>query len=247
LILNTGCSTWKIRNSNPDQKNQGLSKQNNPGLFGSKPNTRQAQIDLAFVAAEQHEAKQEYRDAMSKYQEVLKADSKNAIAHHRLALIACRLAASKQAHDHFEAAMKITPKDTDLVADYAYWNYLNGQYPQASELVETGLKRNPESERLHGLKGLLLSREHQFEQAEHSFVLSGCTMQQAWANIGHILLLEGDVQTAAIWIERAAQGDQGSTVAKKTQSILQASFNEPTQPLESQQAGHQVQWATHME
>jgi len=194
-------------------------------LFSSKPNTRQAQIDLAIAAAEQHEAKQELREAMKKYQEVLDLDKKHSVAHHRIALIACRLSANKQAQEHFEAALKLAPKDTDLTADYAYWLYLNEQNDQATLIVSEGLKRSPDCERFHGINGLLQARARRFEPAVNSFVQSGCTPQQAWANVGHVLLMEGDVQGASYWIENAAQGEQGSVVAKKTQNVLQASYS----------------------
>lgn len=229
-VTSSGCATWKTWKPSSDPKSKKVAAEKAPGLFDSKPNTRQAQIDLAIVAAEQHEAKNEYREAMKKYQEAIELDKKCSIAHHRLALVACRLSASKQAQEHFESAIKLAPKDKELIADYAYWHYLNGQYPQASALVDDGLKRNPEFERLHGIKGLLLAREHQFELAAQSFVHSGCTTQQAWANIGHVLLLEGDVQAASYWIDHAAQGENGSATAKRTQGVLQASFNAPTTP-----------------
>ncbi len=227
FISMSGCSSWKALSLNSDSKSKVTSLDKPSSLFDSKPNTRQAQLDLAIVAAEQHEAKEEYREAMKTYQSVLELDKKNSLAHHRLALLACRMSASKQAQEHFEAALRLTPKNTDLIADYAYWYYLNKQDSNATELVDQGLKREPQSERLHGIKGLLLTREHQWEPAVDSFVKSGCTTQQAWANIGHVLLLEGDVQAASYWIEHAAQGEQGSLVAKKTHNVLQASYSAP--------------------
>lgn len=226
----SGCATLQSWKPATDAKPKKVAAEKTPGLFDSKPNTRQAQIDLAIVAAEQHEAKHEYREAMKKYQEILELDKKSALAHHRIALTACRLSASKQAQEHFESAIKLAPKDPELIADYAYWHYLNGQYPQASSLVDDGIKRHPDFERLHGIRGLLLARDHQFESAAQSFVQSGCSTQQAWANIGHVLLLEGDVQSASYWIDHAAQGDQGSETAKRTQSVLQASYNAPATP-----------------
>ncbi|MFM8570464.1 MAG: tetratricopeptide repeat protein [Pirellula sp.] len=224
-ILVSGCSSltpWNFRSS---MKPKASSKEKSSSLFSSKPNTRQAQLDLAIVAAEQHEAKQEYREAMKKYQEVLELDKKNSLAHHRIALLACRISATKQAQEHFESALRLAPKDTDLLADYAYWLYLSNQTAQATEMVEKGLKLSPESERLHGIHGLLFTRDRKMEQAVQSFVQSGCTAQQAWANVGHVLILEGDVQAASYWIEHAAQGEGGSATAKRTQEVLQASYN----------------------
>jgi len=224
LVLTSGCSAWKPWTPPGTPKAKLAEKEKTINLFDSKPNTRQAQIDLAIVSAEQHEAKQELREAMKKYQEVLELDKKNALAHHRMALIACRLSANKQAQEHFEYALKLSPKDSDLAADYAYWLYLNGQDEQAIAITNEGLRRKPDCERFHGMNGLLQARARQFESAVESFSKSGCTTQQAWANIGHVLLMEGDVQAASFWIEHAAQGDQGSVVAKRTQNVLQASY-----------------------
>lgn len=237
-----GCAAWKpLDFSKNTLRPQGREKSSEKftekfsekfsgsGLGGAstKPNTRQAQIDLAIAAAERHEANQEYRDAIKRYQEVLVLDKKSGLAHHRLALISSRLSATKQAQEHFEEARRLAPKDDDVLADYAYWNYLNAQDLHANELVDEGLHRSPSYERFHGIKGLLLAREKQWEGAVESFVRSGCTPQQAWANIGHVVLLEGDVQSASYWIEHAAQGDQGSAAAKRTQKVLQTAYTAP--------------------
>jgi Tfp pilus assembly protein PilF len=224
LLLATGCSSWKLWNPSGIPKTKWVDKEKTTSLFDSKPNTKQAQIDFAIASAERHEAKQELREAMKKYQEALELDKKNSLAHHRIALIACRLSANKQAQEHFESAYKLAPKENVLAADYGYWLYLNGQDQQAEQVINQGLQRSPDFERFHGISGLLHARARQFEPAVNSFIQSGCTPQQAWANIGHVLLMEGDVQSASYWIEHAAQGDEGSVAAKKTQDVLQASY-----------------------
>lgn len=194
--------------------------------FSSKSALRQAQVDLAIAAGEQLEANQNYREAISRYQEVLAIDKKNTLAHHRIALLASKLSATQQAQEHFEAARRLAPQDEELLADFAYWNYLNHQDAASRSLVQEGLKRSPNSLRLHGIQGQLLVREKQWEPAVESFIRSGCTPQQAWANVGHVALLDGDIQMASYWIEHAAQGDQGSSTAKRTQRVLQASYHQ---------------------
>ena len=235
IVSNAGCTAWKPWQGFSKNQLQAGSREKSvdkvagmsSGLGGSKPNTRQAQIDLAIAAAERHEANQEYREAIKRYQEVLVLDKKSGLAHHRLALISSRLSATKQAQEHFEEARRFSPKDDDILADYAYWNYLNAQDEQANAMIDEGLRRSPDYERFHGIKGLLLAREKQWERSVESFVRSGCTPQQAWANIGHVVLLEGDVQSASYWIEHAAQGDQGSATAKRTQKVLQTAYTAP--------------------
>ena len=235
LVSMAGCATWKPWQGLTKNRLQAGSREKpvekvavmGSGVGGAKPNTRQAQIDLAIAAAERHEANQEYREAIKRYQEVLVLDKKSAVAHHRLALISSRLSATKQAQEHFEEARRLSPKEDDILADYAYWNYLNAQDLHANELVDEGLHRSPSYERFHGIKGLLLAREKQWEGAVESFVRSGCTPQQAWANIGPVVLLEGDVQSASYWIEHAAQGDQGSAAAKRPQKVLQTAYTTP--------------------
>jgi len=220
----SGCGSWRARQGFVGSKPQGSIAQKPPGLFEAKPDTRQAQIDLLVAAAEQAEAKREDPEAIKKYQAVLAMDRKNTMAHHRMALISIRLSASEQAREHFETALRLSPNDDSIVADYAYWHYLNARNQDALQWVEHGLKKSPHFQRYHNIKGLVLAREHQFEPAVASFLASGCNPQEAWANVGHVLLLDGDVQSAEYWIGHAAQSDQGSQVAKKTQKVIQASY-----------------------
>lgn len=185
-----------------------------------KPNTKQAQIDFLVVAAEQCEANQDYRTAMSKYKEILAIDKKNAMAHHRLALVAIHLSANQQAAEHFEEALKLSPKDEDVAADVAYWRYLNGDDAGAMKDVERGLVIHPQSARLHGIKGLLHSRSQEIDLAIHEYQLAGCTKEQAMANLGHVVLMEGNVQAASYWIQKATEGPGASAAAIKTQRWL---------------------------
>jgi len=185
-----------------------------------KPNTKQAQIDFLVVAAEQSEANQDYRTAMSKYKEILAIDKKNAMAHHRLALVAIHLSANQQAAEHFEEALKLAPRDEDVAADVAYWRYLNGDDIGAMKEVERGLGIHPQSARLHGIKGLLHSRSQEIDLAIHEYQLAGCTKEQAMANLGHVVLMEGNVQAASYWIQKATEGPGASTTALRTQRWL---------------------------
>lgn len=185
-----------------------------------KPNTKQAQIDFLVVAAEQCEANQDYRTAMSKYKEILAIDKKNAMAHHRLALVAIHLSANQQAAEHFDEALKLAPRDEDVAADVAYWRYLNGDDTGAMKEVERGLGIHPQSARLHGIKGLLHSRNQEIDLAIHEYQLAGCTREQAMANLGHVVLMEGNVQAASYWIQKATEGPGASATALKTHRWL---------------------------
>lgn len=220
----TGCGAWKSWKSGAEVKPKSLISASASGLLDTKPDTRQAQIDLAVAAAEQCEARRDYPEAMKRYQEVLVLDQKSGLAHHRMALLATRMSASQQAKEHFEIALRLNPKDDMLLADYAYWHYLNGNNQEAVRLTQDGLARSPGFQRFHSIHGLVLARERQFESAVTSFIASGCNQQEAWANVGHVLLLDGDVQSAEYWIGHAAHGGAGSEVARRTQKVIQASY-----------------------
>lgn len=223
----TGCSAWKSWGLGTEPKSKKLWEQKAPVALDTKPDTRQAQIDLAIAAGRQLESRQDYPGAMKRYQEVLVLDKKHAQAYHRMALLATRMAATQQAQEHFQAAMNLAPKDDALMADYAYWHYLHGNNDQSLELVKQGLARSPGYQRFHGIRGLVLTRQRQYESAVDSFLESGCSQQEAWANVGHVLLLDGDVESAQYWISHAAQGKRGSEVARNTQRVIQASYNSP--------------------
>lgn len=221
----TGCGAWKSwRGGGSEQKPKSLISASASGLLDTKPDTRQAQIDLAVAAAEQCEARRDYPGAMKRYQEVLLLDQKSVLAHHRMALLATRMSASQQAKEHFEIALRLNPKDDALLADYAYWHYLNGNNQESVRLADEGLARSPSFLRFHSIKGQVMARSRQFEAAVTSFIESGCNQQEAWANVGHVLLLDGDVQTAEYWIGHAAHGGSGSEVARRTQKVIQASY-----------------------
>jgi Tfp pilus assembly protein PilF len=220
----TGCSSWKSWGLGTESRSKKLWEQKAPVALDTKPDTRQAQIDLALAAGRQLESRLDYPGAMKRYQEVLVLDKKHALAHHRMALLATRMSATQQAQEHFQTALSITPKDDALIADYAYWHYLHGNNEQSLELVKQGLARSAGYQRFHGIRGLVLARQRQYESAVASFLESGCNQQEAWANVGHVLLLDGDVESAQYWIGHAAQGERGSEVARNTQRVIQASY-----------------------
>ena len=225
----SGCSVWKSWEIGPETKSKKQWVDQSPKVLDTKPDTRRAQIELAMAAAQQFEARQDYQAALHRYQEVLVLDKKNVQAHHRMALVATRMSAMQQAQEHFQTALSLAPKDEALIADFAYWHYLHGNHIESLELLNRGLSSSPGYARYHGIRGLVLTRQGQYEEAVSSFVASGCNPQEAWANVGHVLLLDGDIESAQYWIGHAAQGQGGSEVARKTQRVIQASFrvNEP--------------------
>lgn len=149
-----------------------------------KPNPEQAKIDLLMAMAKNDQRRGNYAAAAKKYQEVL-----NTLplpeAYHRLAIVSVRLGDSTKAEQLFEEAIRLNPDHAELLADAAYFEYLQGDLVKAEQYARRGLKQDAYLVRLHNNMGLILAARGKDQEAVTEFRLSGIDQTAALANLDH--------------------------------------------------------------
>lgn len=155
-----------------------------------KPNPEQAKIDLLMAMAKNDQRRGNHAAAAKKYQEVL-----NMIplpeAYHRLAIVSVRLGDATKAEQLFAEAIRINPDHAELLADAAYFEYLQGDLAKAEQYARQGLKQDAYLARLHNNLGLILAAQGKDKEAVTEFRLSGIDQTAALANLNHARRREG--------------------------------------------------------
>lgn len=135
--------------------------------------------------AAEAEGKGDRGTAKDLYQQVLKQDSKNAEAHHRLAVIADQQQDSKTADDHYARALALQPSDADLLSDIGFSLYLRGRFDDAARRLKEALEADQFHRGAHSNLGLVYGRQGRYDDALAEFRLAG-TESEAQRNLAQL-------------------------------------------------------------
>ena len=208
--LLSGCGLWRKTENPLDQiglPGQPITRVANE----TKPNSRQAKIDLLLALAQNDEKDGQHLAAAKKYQEVLEIE-RHPRAVHRSAILALRLEDANKAESLFAESLAADPNNVELLADLAYWKYLQGQLDEAEGFVRRALTKDPYSPRARNHLGLILAQQGKTDAAIREFELAGCDRSQALSNARHAVASAGPARQAAARVaERANPAMSGVT------------------------------------
>lgn len=215
LIPNlTGCGLWKDR-TEPASQLGSLPLGTGSSRDEAGPDPRGAKSDLLLAMARNDEQRGNYLAAARKYRELL-AEERHPVAVHRLAINSIRLGEPDKADALFAECLTADPTNAELLADAAYWKYLQGEFGASEELARRGLEQDPYLPRLHNNLGLVLANRGDAEGALRAFQSAGCSRQQALANLGHAMLSAGNQDQAQEYLSQASQGTNPDPHASRT-------------------------------
>ena len=223
MIGLTGCAAWTKQQRPEESLSRTMGNLSASSLSDNnstaQPNTKQAQIELLMVFAQQDEQRHDYAAAVKKYQDILKLES-NLTASHRIAVAWAHLGEHAQADKAMGDCLKAAPDNPEILADAAYLQYLQNHLDEAEKLSRRGLTLDPNLPRLHNNLGLILAQRNLPEAALQEFQLAGCSPQQAFANVGHAYALAGQFDKAQPYLQQASVGPSPDARAAKTQAII---------------------------
>lgn len=124
-------------------------------------------------------------DATEHYQGVLKLVPDHTVAHHRLAIIADRQRDYAEADHHYQAAVKSSSRNANLLSDFAYSKMLRSDLDASKTLLRQALAIDPtHSHALYNL-GLVQGRQGHYDAALETFRKAG-SEADAQANISRL-------------------------------------------------------------
>jgi Tfp pilus assembly protein PilF len=113
-----------------------------------------------------------YEQAELCYRSVLESEPENAIANHRLAVLADRRGDFATSEKYYLTALKREPNDPDLLSDLGYSYLLQGRATESERCLLAALRANPRHQKAHDNLSLLYAkqgdRDRAFEIAKRS-------------------------------------------------------------------------------
>lgn len=155
-----------------------------------------AHLDLGRV----FEAKGDYESAVAEYRAALDVQGRVptdrlADVHRRLAAAYLRQGRIPESEQQYTEALKLAPRDPDLLNDVGYAAYLQGRWDEAIENLTAASEAAPDDRRIMNNLGLALAAAGRTDEAYAAMVRGGGPAA-AHANLGYILAAGGEAEAA---------------------------------------------------
>ncbi len=142
-------------------------------------------------------------------------------ANYRLALLYDKRGDYAESAQYFTAALKLRPRDPELLCDLGYSCYAQHRWADAEIHYREALAVDPEMRRAHNNLGMLLARVGQHDAARNEFLLAGCSEAQSHTNHAYACLLNEQWLDAQMHFELALAAEPNLDSAKQGLATLQ--------------------------
>lgn len=158
--------------------------------------TNEQAADVQFAVGRTNEENDQLDLAEAAYRSALGKNSRRGDIEARLAIVLDRKGTLDEADQHFARALKLAPKDPDLLCDRGYSFYLRGKTAEAEKALRAALALAPKHPRSHTNLGLVLAKKGDTGGAMAEFTRAGADPADARANLALTLALEGKTEAA---------------------------------------------------
>lgn len=189
------------------------------------------------------------------YERVLRDDPDNAVAHHRLAVIADQTQDFAAAERHYLTVLEARPRDADVLNDLGYSYFLQRRYPESERVLREALASAPDHERaltnlgmLYGTIGdvgramavLRLTGSEEEARAKLAALLPGSRPSPATGVATGAVPDRAIVQTAELTPKMlstsspriaASEGDETQDLMRQVAMARQTAVHGPSQPV----------------
>jgi tetratricopeptide (TPR) repeat protein len=193
---------------------------------GAKPQTLDP-IAQKMALARSLESQGKTAEAIYTYSSIL-AKEERADAHHRIAVLHDKAGNFPASDEHYQVALKLEPKNAELLCDRGYSFLLQDRLAEAQEQLEKAIKRDSDLTRAHNNLGLLLAQQGHIDRALVQFAAAGCSHAEARTNLAYALTMAGNVADAQYHLQLARQAD--ITLQEAGQLTTALGQGTPTEP-----------------
>jgi Tfp pilus assembly protein PilF len=177
-----------------------------------------AQVQLALGDSLAKEGN--FEAAQAAYEAALRNDDSLARAYHKLALVHEKTGHGDASKDLFLRAMKLDPKNAEIICDYGYWCYLRQDWIESERQFQRALNLDPTMKRAHNNLALVYTRTGRPSDALRHSTFAGLSSADAHANLGLVYLTQKRLPQARIELERAVAENPNSSKAKNVLASL---------------------------
>ena len=195
----------------------------------AKVSNRQA-ADMQIELGRSMEQEGKPEEARTSYIAALQNDPKRGDAESRLAILDDKKGDQAAADAHFDRALKLSPKDPEILCDRAYSFYLRRRWADAEGYLKSALAVEPKHARSHCNLGLLHARQGDSNAALAEFAKAGCDASDARSNLALVLAMEGRFEESKQQYARALAFKPSSSLAKEGLTASTLALNGKANP-----------------
>lgn len=177
--------------------------------------TKRQAADVHVALGRSRERQGLPEEARASYLEALKRDPKRADAEARLAILDDQKGDQAGADEHFARALKLAPKDAEILCDRGYGLYLRHRWADAEVMLKSALAAEPSLARAHANLALVLARQGDDPGALAEFARAGVDPSDARSNLALVMATEGRLEDSRREYTLALASKPGSARAKE--------------------------------
>jgi Tfp pilus assembly protein PilF len=190
-------------------------------------NRESAKVNLGL--AENMEKNGHPLEAIAFFEKTRQLDPRlqNKVARH-LAVLYDQLGQSQKALSEYEQALKLAPRDPDLLNSFGYYYYSRGQWAQAEAQLRKAIACSPKHPRAWVNLGMTLAQQQRYAESLDAFgrIVSSA---EAYSNVAFILTAQGKREEAKRYYREALQQDPNMMKARLALAKLERP--EPVAPV----------------
>ena len=177
--------------------------------------SKQQEADVHVSIGRTCETQGRFDEARAAYLDALRKNPRRADAEARLAILDDRKGDEAGADQHFARALKLRPKDPEILCDRGYSLYLRRRWADAEDSLKQAMAVDPAHPRSHANLALVLARQGDAPRALAEFGWAGCDPSDSRANLALILALEGHFEESSREYALALAAKPGSARAQE--------------------------------
>src|SRR5262245_42062343 len=210
----------------PDLPPAGSAPASSTSAKNELPSKDSAKVCLAL--AEDFEKNGHDAEAIGQYERARGYDPSLKQVSRRLAILYDRLGETKQAEKEFQAALKLNPRDADLLNDLGYSCYSRGKFDEAEQHLRRCLAINGKHARGWMNLGLTLGEQQRYKESLEAF-LQVASPAEARSNRAFVLTTQGKREEAKQEYREALALDPELKIARAALAKLEQP-SAPTNP-----------------
>ena len=175
--------------------------------FGAQRDN-ESKIALARMLEGQGQEQQ----AKAIYESIISRDPANAVAAHRLAVLAAGAGKHDEAERYFSMARARLPNDADLLNDMGFWLYMQGRLPEAEATLRQALEQDPKHKAALNNLGLVVGEQGRLDESLNLFQ-QVTTAAGAYQNLAFVCAKTGQTEAAERFLHEALALDPQSRPA----------------------------------
>lgn len=221
LLIINGCATSSLTR---------WKSESNDGLANTvvDPDDVQGIAQVCTVTAEHLEKQGHQREAILLYERARAHDPQALNYARRLAVLYDHQNQPQKALDEYEQALEKSPHDPDVLNDFGFFHYRQGNMDVAEELLDRALQLDNSHQRAWTNLGIVRAHQGRYEESFEAFSQVS-NEAAAHANVGTIMARQGQFEDAKEALRRATELDPALERPRAILSYLVEHESEPSQ------------------